>query len=385
MKNFAKRIVIGTVIGILVLWALPVHAQDQVIYRSQPDKLAIFLNSVAFAEDSFVLPGGTDVEIVLPSQIFLNTLLVSENGTRVQRYRLNQSTGQIMLSWESDSDLREITLTYLLQGIGWQPTYDMALNSSDDQNVLMNFFAEIANYGLQLQDVNIQLVAGQVDIGGQVQDFSNLSMNQAMTQEEIPATGAAPGSPGQVGAVTIQNIYEVSGQFSADPGDVVYINLLEATLPARRIVLWNAAADQQATVIYKVRNESTLPLAQGVVRSYRDGLFIGSDGIELTPIGGEGSVTIGRAQDLRVEKAVTRTSLPGPYVEGQPTEQYEVTLTLVNFAEAPVEVEIVDFRSPEGSDFQFSQEPTLEPNNLMRWVLTLPVGEEITIRYQYKQ
>ena len=38
-------------------------------------------------------------------------------------------------------------------------------------------------------------------------------------------------------------------------------------------------------MIYKVNNDSEIALSEGIVRSYQDGLFIGSDSMEFTPIG----------------------------------------------------------------------------------------------------
>ena len=50
-------------------------------------------------------------------------------------------------------------------------------------------------------------------------------------------------------------------------------------------------------MIHKVRNTTDLPLAEGIVRVYQDDLFQGSDFIETTPVGSEGSVTIGSLPD----------------------------------------------------------------------------------------
>ena len=85
--------------------------------------------------------------------------------------------------------------------------------------------------------------------------------------------------------------------------------LVGQELPARRLHVWNAQTDQQVTVIYKVKNESDQPFSEGVVRNYQNGLFIGSDFIELTPLGGEGSVTIGHLQDVRVKREQTQAAI----------------------------------------------------------------------------
>ncbi len=48
--------------------AAAAQADDQISYTSQPDRVAVFLNNVAYARDSVTLPGGVDVRMVLPAE-----------------------------------------------------------------------------------------------------------------------------------------------------------------------------------------------------------------------------------------------------------------------------------------------------------------------------
>jgi hypothetical protein len=143
--------------------------------------------------------------------------------------------------------------------------------------------------------------------------------------------------------------------------------------------LWNASTDQQVTVIYKVRNDTELPFAEGIVRAYQAGMFIGSDPIETTPVGSEGSVTVGHLQDVRVERKESQTVAN----LGRFDYRNEVVLSIGNFGPTTVEIEVVDYRRPEAEQLTFSMTPEEEPGNVMRWVVTVEPGATETITYEF--
>ena len=350
---------------------------DSISYTSAPDRVAVFLNNVAYARDEVALPGGVDVRIVLPQTVYPDTLVLRENGERVSNYRLNWSTGQPTIKWQSatDSELRDISMEYLLGGVSWRPTYDMWVGADTDETVEFDYFAEISDSSLELDDVDTQLVAGMVDLNQPIAPAAELSANQKLAgfAEADTLSFSAP-----VGQVDIQHTYDI-GQLSAEPGDTIYAQLVGQQLPARRLHLWNAPTDQQVTVIYKVKNESDQPFSEGVVRNYQDGLFIGSDFIELTPVGGEGSVTIGHLQDVRVKREQTQNAI----AQGRFDYQYEVTLSIENFTPTTVHMDVVDYLPPQAEELKASIDPQLEPGNLMRWPISVEPGDEMVITYEY--
>ncbi|MBZ0304229.1 MAG: DUF4139 domain-containing protein, partial [Anaerolineae bacterium] len=178
----------------------------------------------------------------------------------------------------------------------------------------------------------------------------------------------------------IQHVYTLGG-VTAQPGETIYARMQENELPARRLYLWNARANPQVTVIYKVTNDSELPLAEGIVRAYQHDLFLGSDFIELTPIGSEGSVTVGNLQNVRVNRSESQTRIEGP---SERDDLHEVALTLENFGDEAVEIEVVDFYQPNAVEFAFEDEPAREGDNILRWVVTVDSGETKEIRYSFK-
>lgn len=377
-----KRFGWFVLIGILTLLAGGSLASAQtggIAYTSLPDEAAIYLNDMVFARDTVVLPN-EDVRVILPPGTFPDTLILTENGERVRSYRITPQAAALSgmsgtgyaVTWEPaqpDAATRTIKLEYLMSGARWTPTYDMEI--VDEQTVNLAFFAEIQSSGLALDETTVYLIAGRVDLSQQVNQVSQVTMNQyAVGYEsvELPTVG--------VGSVEVQHIYPV-GEVSAAPGDMLFLNLLNATLPARRLLVWNASQNQSVNVIYKVQNTSEVPLAEGIVRAYQDALFIGSDFIETTPPASEGSVTVGSLPDVRVRRTESQ-EYQGSYY------QHTVTLEINNFNENELALMVLDRWEDGAWEFEYSLEPARQPDNLLRWEITIPSGESLTITYQFR-
>ena len=369
-------------------------------YASQPDELGLYLNDVVFVRDTVVLPPGT-AYVSLPPGTFPDTLILSENGSRVREYRVAPQAadvyyGQVayggvsaaysggrssyVVTWDapdasSAEATREVKLEYLMSGAFWTPIYDMTILG--DARVQLAFFARIDNTGLVLDEATVYLLAGRVDLAQQLDQTSQITFNQyAVGYDETPVALPALGA----GRVDLQHIYPL-GQVSARPGETLFVNLVDEALDARRLHVWNAAASQETDVIYKVLNSTETPLAEGIVRAYQDGLFMGSDFIETTPPTGEGSVTVGRLPDVRVRRGETGTY----QVEaGNDYTLHDVTLEVQNFSAQDLALTILDAWNKDAWGFEYSVTPERQADNLLRWEISVPAGESVTITYQYR-
>jgi hypothetical protein len=358
-----------------VALTLPGIASAQVRYISAPDALYVFLNDIAYVQDSLDLPGGVEVEVLLPATAYVDTLILNENGDRVPRYRVEAGADGHIVRWTTDDadGLLTVTLDYLAYGIRWQPKYDMVINSAE--NVIFDFFAEVHNTAFNLDNVDLNLIAGRVDTTQQLDTVSTVTTNQIIVgYEAADLSSVGMGA----GAATIQHVYPV-GDVQAAPGETLYTQLTGGELPARRVYVWNANSDQQVTVIYKVRNIFDLPLAEGIVRSYQDGLFLGSDFVELTPIRGEGSITVGTLQDVRVFTDSSQETVNAINVDTLHT----ITLEATNFGDDAVTIEMVHRYPSRAQSIEVSDEATIEPGNLVRWLVTIEPGDTITRTFTY--
>jgi len=365
--------------------ALPVGASGaaaadtdhQISYTSHPDRLAIFLNDVAYAQDEVTLPGGVDARVVLPDTALPDTLIVRENGERVPRYRVERRTGPLTVQWQSSTDdpIREVSLEYLLGGVSWRPTYDLWLGADSDPEVELDFLAEIRDGSLILDDVATRLVAGVVDVTSPLPSVAS----ERFRENEYASYDALGVVAVPTGEATIQHIYDI-GSVTAVPGDTAYLKMLGDTFSATRLHVWDARIDDQVDVIYDIKNDSDLPFAAGVVRTYQADLYVGSDGIETTPVGSEGSVTVGHLQDVRVERAETRTAIEIDRFD----YFHEVELSVSNFGPTTLHIEVIDQRRPEAELLNFAQIPQQEAGNILRWQLAVEPGTTETITYDFK-
>lgn len=408
-----------TVLSVMLIGVSPSAAQDQINYISQPDELTVFLNDVVFVRDDLRVPVNTETLIVLPSQIVENTLSLRDENGRLPLYSITRPNGQVVLTIRGDAateadpnaEVRLLTLEYItLGGINWQPLYDMHLSSETVETVGFDFFAAIQNSAFTLDETQVNLVAGRVDIGGQIPIAGFTNMNQAFG--DIAATQTAPAffptpqptptstapaaftpTPGSgqptvspvTSSVVTQSVYRLP-PLTAEPGETIYVEVLETTFDARQVLSWNANSSIQANVIYKVRNTSDTSLTEGVVRSYQDGIFLGSDEIEFTPPGSEGSVTVGPLREVRVLREVTRAAVPAenPNDEDGTEFVHEITLSLTSLSGQAREIEVVDVYPPLATAFEFSAEPERQGGNVLRWLVVVPAGEELKLVYSYR-
>jgi hypothetical protein len=64
--------------------------------------------------------------------------------------------------------------------------------------------------------------------------------------------------------------------------------------------------------------------------------------------------------------------------------QYDITLTLTNFSDEAMTIDVVDNYPVGAGNFVFSGEPERQGNNQFRWTVTVPAGEDMPITYQYR-
>ncbi len=382
----------------LVFGAAPFAVADEGIatrYRSQPDQAVLYLGDLAYVRDTVTLPPG-EVEVTFPPQTIADTLIVTENSARVPVLRFRgriapdmeamlssraaptseEVAGRLAVSWPSEAtEPREVVLEYLMRGAGWRPVYDMTV--IDEESAHFTFAAEITNYALTLEDAEVRLVSGLIMSGEMGVYTAEMTVAQnVLGYENVPAGGEMPAAE----QVSAHHVYTL-GTLSIMPGDVVRTTLASETLGARRIIAWDTQQGERTDVIYKVANTSNVPFAEGMVRTYQDGIYMGSDAIEWTPVGSEGSVTVAGMSDVRVRRGETVEEI-GDMLRVD-RYHYQIELEIGNYSGEDIEITVIDRWPRDAVDFRFSQEPDFQPNNVLRWDVTVPAGERVTINYEY--
>lgn len=394
--TFGAVLVLGALFLIGAINLQSVAAQTVTQYESRPDQAALYLGDLAYLRDVVSLPADQEVCVVLPSTTLSQSLIITENGERVQSYRYVSSgtapeamplfnamgapssvssSGQpLIIMWDppGGEGEREIVLEYLATGASWQPVYDMTV--LDDEQVLFGFDAEVRNTALPIDGAEILLVAGMPGAD------PNYQPDMTMTQSNVGYFGVDAAAPAIGGAVQVQHVYRI-GEQPIMPGEVLRLNLVNETLGARRLLVWDARYGQRVDVIYKVQNTTDVPFVTGTVRAYEDGLYVGDDAIEWTPTGSEGSVTMAGLSDIRVRRTESVEVIGG---FARDTDHFhEVELSISNHSDEDLDLIVLDEWNQYGIDFSFSHEPERQGNNVLRWELTIPAGEQVLVEYSF--
>jgi len=55
-----------------------------------------------------------------------------------------------------------------------------------------------------------------------------------------------------------------------------------------------------------------------------------------------------------------------------------------NFGENDLALSVLDVWLQDAWQFEYSAEPTREPNNILRWEVQVPAGDSLTITYSFQ-
>lgn len=397
-------VVFGIILGSLSLvgGVAPAAAQDGTFtftYESKADAAALYQGDLAYIRDEVTIPAGMTAHIILPPSAMRESLVLTEDGQRVRSYRYQSNMGPVVDTAMSASHMsalsssipvatssagsltitldavegdapRAIVLAYLAYGAGWEPRYDMDVLSPE--NVQFGFDALIHNYGLHLEDAELRLVAGMPGADPNYRPDMTVTQMNVLYEEPVAAPAAS-------GPVAINHVYDL-GPVTLWPGETMRWNMVYEPLEARRLIVWDARFGQRTDVIFKVSNGSSLPFVAGPVAAYEDGLYVGTDAIEWTPVGGEGSLTIGGLSSVRVRKT---ESVEDIGTRNDDRYLHTVMLALTNHGGEDLDLIVLDEWQRNGLDFKFSDEPIRQGNNVLRWEITIPAGEKVEIEYTF--
>ncbi|MCZ7543782.1 MAG: DUF4139 domain-containing protein [Anaerolineae bacterium] len=388
-----KRLLTLAFIASLVAGVAPAMADDvSVRYESTPDEAVLYLGDLVYVRDTVSLPPG-DVTVTFPATVIADSLIVSEDGARVRLLRFRNAARSVAVadpwssamsvpieasplavSWPSEAtETREVVLEYLARGASWRPLYDMTV--LDEETVRFAFTAEIVNYTLALDDAAVKLVSGMV--GGDSEAYAAM---MTMAQNALGYENVVNFERPEVGQISAHHVYDL-GAVTMLPGETVRVSMVDEMLDARRIIAWDTRQGERTEVIYKVANTSAFPFSEGMVRAYEDGIYLGTDAIEWTPSGSEGSVTVAGMSDVRVrrQESVEEIAARG----GVDEYRHEVTLEIGNYGGEDITLAVLDPWPNRAVEFSFSAEPSRQPGNIFRWDVDAPAGERVTITYTF--
>jgi len=230
---------------------------------------------------------------------------------------------ELSLRMESQSSGTEtVQLRYLSEGLNWSSHYSAELSEDRSRLTIKSWVSLQNNSGLDLSDVTLRLLAGQINREAKSQQLFAMA-------EDAERAAAPSGFEGQ--AAFEYQLYTLGRPADLPDGERVR----QAFLPPLTVepkVEYIYDGEQRDGVQVWVEttndNEASKPLPAGPVQLYqqREGssLFIGEDRMSATPVGETIRLFAGQAFDLRGERVQRNRERLG---ERQFRETYEVTLT----------------------------------------------------------
>jgi hypothetical protein len=376
-----KLYAIPALVALLILpAATPADEGISIRYESRPDAIVIYPGNLVYGRDGFSLPAG-QAEITLPAQVIPESVMLSGGGRVLTGFktRTDSTNGRTVLVCSmAESTGKDLTLDYLLRGAQWSPVYNMTILA--DNRVSLDFSAGITSTSLTLAETDVRLLSGLVissDLSGDIDIMtaSQMQNNIGYFNREMELSETTAG----VSATGDHHLYK-AGRFSMVPGERMVTGIVSKELTARKLLVWDTRNGDRTETVYKVSNDTGFPLPPGMVRIYQDGIYTGSDSLEWTPSGGEGSLTTAGMPGIRVRKLVSFEVVPNT---GRNKVKYTVTLTIENLSGEAVSLTILDQRDGNGSSFEYSKKPEEQPGNILRWEIPLASGKKETITYRY--
>lgn len=297
-----------------------------------------------------------------------------------------------------------LRLGYFTQGGNWSASYEVVL-AGKDAPARVTGRAVVNGGPLNLEDVELQLLAGQVSVATSAEKYSPRA--EAM----MVANRAAAPMPAEQ-KVGEFHLYSLPGRTSLAPGRTSTITLFEpATAKWTRsfqvtgqIPWWGGLAqfgeeeEVPVNVTYTVlRPRKTdlgdRPLPGGVVRLYEPDSagrvqLIGEAAIDHSPAGEDLRLNAGTAFDLTAKRIQTNYSTRRDSIPGGggwrtlATADYKVTLT--NAAAEPVTVEVVESRAGEWSVVSSSVKPDRQSSTRTVFRVPVPARGKATLTYRVR-
>ncbi len=241
---------------------------------------------------------------------------------------------ELDLRMDSTSSATEtVELRYLSEGLNWSAHYSATLSRDRSELTLKSWVSLENSSGLDLKDVTLRLLAGEV---------SREEKSQLMAMAEDASGRGSDSSQFQSRAAFEYQLYTLGRPADLPDGETVrqaFLPPLSVEPTVDYIYDGERRDGVQVWVETSNDNEASKALPAGPVRMYQEreggSLFIGEDRMSATPVGETIRLFAGQAFDLRGEHVQRDRERLG---ERQFRETYEITLANRKSEEVTIEV-----------------------------------------------
>lgn len=288
------------------------------------------------------------------------------------------------------SGKRTLELSYMTDGLSWQPAYVVEMNGSG--KAMLSSWAELRNdSGVDFINAHIRMIAGDMNVTPAAPLRLNRLEKSMMAASVAADNGSAPQALGPY------HIYDLSRPLSLRDGESTQVPLLAPVrlnaerrleLPPLPLHAWAGRfaddAPQHPDAVLALRNTSDQPLPAGPVHLFQRGKDgglapTGADRLPMVPTGAPFRLTLGRAFDVTAQRVQTDVEKISPEI----TETaWEVRLN--NAGADPAKVLISEVFSGEWLVLEESQRHEKSDATHAGWTVDIPARDEAVLRYRVR-
>lgn len=220
---------------------------------------------------------------------------------------------EVSLRAEAETVL-PLALDYLSYGAGWEPAYELRLDSDDGTLAVDRFISVYTSGAARWENVTMTFSTGQPNrqrgpstlspTPARIMDQPpSLAMPEARLGDILPSAmldGAEPAPLAEVQVNGLSVSYPYSDPVSIGPGGEAVLPLDTLDLTAETQARAVPRLDQTAFLVAMARNDSGTPILPGPARFYRDGALIGDDVLPLIAAGARADFAFGPLDHLRL-------------------------------------------------------------------------------------
>jgi len=245
---------------------------------------------------------------------------------------------------------RPATLSYLTNGLSWKADYVALFDEGPGRLDLQGWVTLTNTSGVDYPDAAVQLVAGDVNLVNNEQEYFQRRQMARNTATRRPGVGGPPTESGPT-SVADYYLYPLAGHTTVAQNQTKQVSFLDAKgAQARKAYEYRAywfdslqtpvSADVAVQFSNSNRGGLGRQLPAGIVRVYvRDQAgepkFVGENRIDHTPQGSDVSVKIGEAFDVTVQPTVVAQE-----GAGRTRSRYKMAYVVHNAKAQPVSVAI---------------------------------------------
>jgi len=349
---------------------------------------------------------------------------------------------QFDVQLEKPAGGEKLTVSYLAKGINWAPSYMVDISNED--KALLAAKAAVINEACDFDNLTLQLVTGfphlqfsdvisplalkenlaqflQALTRGQSQRArADVTTQRVMYQAAeaysiadaiMPAYGAA-----EVGKVTEDLFLYPVEKAQLKKGEVGYYPLFTESVPYKHIYQWNIPdyVTQQERYVYdrrqeqqrepeeevwhclRLENTTKVPWTTAPGETVKEGLILGQDTLNYTPVNGETTLRITQAVSVKAEQVELETDRKRDaaqlYGYHYDLITLEGKLSVTNFQEKAITLEVTKNLSGEVKSSQPETKIETLARGLLRmnavrkltWTIELKPGERKELNYIYE-